>query len=128
MGPVEVLDGYAAAWERGDLDAAAACYAEDVVMRLPGRGALAGEHRGRDAVIAAIQALIARTSGSAPEVEVLDRLVSGERVALVVREAVVREGERLELRRVNLYRVEADRIAEIDIFEADQYEVDEFFG
>jgi hypothetical protein len=99
------------------------------VMRLPGRGARSGEHRGREAVIAAIQASLARTSGdSSPEVEVLDRLVSAERVALVLRESVVRGNDRLELRRVNVYRVNAGKIVEIDICEANQYEVDAFFG
>ena len=124
----EVLAAYGAAWEAGRAEDAWTFYADDVVMHLPGRGSLAGVHRGRDAVIGAIQALLARTGDSTVEVEVLDRLVSGDRVAMVVREVVARGDARLELRRVNVYRVEADKIAEIDIFEADQYEVDEFFG
>jgi uncharacterized protein len=128
MKPEDLLGAYAAAWERGDPEQAWSFYADDVVMRLPGRGPLAGVHEGRGAVIAAIQALLARTSDTAAEVEVLDRLVSGDRVAMVLREAVVRGEERLELRRVNVYRVVGDEIAEIDIYEADQYEVDEFFG
>jgi ketosteroid isomerase-like protein len=126
--PAEVMAAYAAAWERGEPEAAWEWYADDVVLRLPGRGRLAGGHRGRDAVVAAIQALLARTSDSAAEVEVLDRLVSDDRVALVVREAVQRGDERLELRRVTVYRVADERIAEIDVYEADQYAVDEFFG
>jgi ketosteroid isomerase-like protein len=128
MKPDDLLGAYAAAWERGDPEQAWSFYADDVVMRLPGRGPLAGVHQGRDSVIAVIQALLARTSDAAAEVEVLDRLVSGDRVAMVLREAVVRGEERLELRRVNVYRVVGDEIAEIDIYEADQYEVDEFFG
>jgi ketosteroid isomerase-like protein len=128
MTPDEVMAAYGAAWERGDPEAAWAFYADDVVMRLPGRGSLAGEHVGRDAVIAAIQALLARTSDTAAEVEVLDRLTSGDRVALVLREAAQRGADRLELRRVNVYRIAEQRIAEIDVYEADQYEVDEFFG
>ena len=119
---------YAAAWERGDPEAAWAFYADDVVMRLPGRGRLAGVHAGRDAVVATIRALLDRTSAASVEVEVLDRLVSGDRIAMVLREAVVRGDQRLELRRVNVYRVDDDKIVEIDIFEASQYEVDEFFG
>jgi ketosteroid isomerase-like protein len=119
---------YAAAWERGDREAAWAFYADDVVMRLPGRGSLAGVHAGRDAVVSTIRALLDRTSTASAEVEVLDRLVSSDRVAIVVREAVVRGDQRLELSRVNVYRVDDDKIAEIDIFEADQYQVDEFFG
>jgi ketosteroid isomerase-like protein len=128
MTPEEVIVAYGSAWERGDPEAAWAFYADDVVMRLPGRGSVAGAHEGRDAVIAAIRSLLDRTSTASAEVEVLDRLVSGDRVAMVLREAVVRGDERLELRRVNVYRVEDDRITEIEIFEANQYEVDEFFG
>ena len=128
MDASEVMAAYAGAWQRGEPEAAFALYADDVTMRLPGRGSLAGEHHGRQAVIAAIEALLARTSGDAVEVTVIDRLVSEDRVALVVREAVHRGDERLELERVNLYRVVDGTITDITIFEADQYEVDEFFG
>jgi len=123
-----VVAQYAAAWSRGEPESAWAFYAEDVVMRLPGRGSLAGTHAGREAVIDAIGKLLARTDGLPAEVEVLDRLVSEERVALLLRESVSRGDDRLELRRINAYRVRDDKIVEIDIFEADQYDVDEFFG
>jgi ketosteroid isomerase-like protein len=126
--PEDVLAAYGAAWAEGDPERAWSFYADDVVMRLPGRGRLSGAHVGREAVIAAIEALLARTGSSSAEVEVVDRLASADRVALVVREVVTRGDERLEIRRVNTYRVLDGKITEIDIFEADQYEVDEFFG
>lgn len=126
--PEDVLAGYGTAWSEGDPARAWEFYADDVVMHLPGRSSFAGTHRGRAAVVAAIQALLDRTSDAAAEVEVLDRMVSDERVALLVREVVVRGDRRLELRRINAYRVRDDKIVEIDIFEADQYEVDEFFA
>ena len=119
---------YAAAWGRGDPEAAFAFYGDDIVMHLPGRGSLAGTHRGRQAVVAAIKRLLARTDGLPVEVEVLDRLVSEERVALVLRESAARGDELLQLRRVNVYRVTDGKIRAIEIFEANQYEVDEFFG
>ena len=128
MNADEVMREYAAAWGRGDPEAAFAFYADDVVMRLPGRGSLAGEHEGKPAVIAAINALLARTDDTPVEVEVVDRLTSETRVAMVLREVALRDDERLELRRANVYRVVEGRIREIDIFEADQYDVDEFFG
>jgi uncharacterized protein (TIGR02246 family) len=128
MDAADVMTAYARAWESGDPERAWTFYADDVVMRLPGRGQLAGEHRGREAVVGAIKALLARTGDVSVDVEVLDRLVSGDRVALVLRETVVRGDERLELRRVNVYRVEAGKITEIDIYEANQHEVDAFFG
>ncbi len=58
----------------------------------------------------------------------INRLTSGDRVALVLREAVSRSGASLELYRVNVYRVANGKIAQIDIYESNQYEVDEFFG
>jgi uncharacterized protein (TIGR02246 family) len=126
--PTDVMAAYADAWQTGDAERAWTFFADDVVMHLPGRGSLAGEHRGRTAVVAAIRALLARTTDSSAEVEVLDRLVSGNRVAMVLREAVVRGDERLDLQRVNVYRIEGGRIVDIRIYEADQYDVDEFFG
>ena len=123
-----VIEAYAAAWGRGDPEGAFEFYADDVVMHLPGRGSLAGSHRGRDAVIGAIRALLDRTDGLPVEVEVLDRLTSADRVAMLLRESTSRGADQLELSRVNIYRVRDDRIVEIEIFEADQYEVDEFFG
>jgi ketosteroid isomerase-like protein len=124
----EVMAEYAAAWERGQPQAAFDWYADAVVMTLPGRSAEAGVHEGRTAVVAAITALLDRTADHSVEVEVVDRLASPTRVALLVREVVRRGGELLDLRRVNVYTVRDDRIAEIEIFEANQYEVDAFFG
>ena len=128
MTPDEVMAAYASAWAEGDPTRAWSFYADYVVMRVPGRGALAGEHRGKDAVIACIQALLSRTSDLSVKVEVLDRLVSGERVALVVRETVVRDDVRVVFGRVGVYRVVKEKIVEIDLYDANQYEVDEFFG
>ena len=73
----EIVAEYAAAWGRGAPEEAWAYYADDVVMRLPGRSALAGVHQGRAAVVAALDAFLARTGGAPPEVHVVDRLVSG---------------------------------------------------
>ncbi len=123
-----VLDEYAAAWGRGDPEGAFTFYADDVVMHLPGGGSLAGTHRGREAVVSAIRALLDRTDGLPVEVEVIDRLTSRDRVALLLREATTRGADQLEIRRVNVYRVRDDQIIEIEIFEGDQYAVDAFFG
>jgi steroid delta-isomerase-like uncharacterized protein len=123
--PIEVMQSYADAWERGDAEAAFGHYAEDVVMRLPGRGALAGDYHGREAVAACIRDLLALTDGV--EVEVLDRAASAEHVFLLLRERAA--GARsLDIRRVNAYRVRGGEIVEISIFEGDQYAVDEFFA
>ena len=126
--PAEIMRRYVDAMRRGDWDAGTAFFADDIVIRIPGRSEFAGEHRGRQAAVDYIAAAVARARGHAVEVELVDTLVSGDRVALVVRERFGREGGALEISRVNLYRVRGDRIAEIAIFEGDQYEMDELMA
>jgi ketosteroid isomerase-like protein len=124
MAPLEVMRRYVAAIRAGDRDAAFALLADDVVGHVPGRSSMAGERRGREAVLGYIQAAI----GHADEVdvEVLDMLVGEEHVALLVHERLTRPDRALDMRRCNVYRVRGEEIAEIWIFEGDQYAVDEF--
>jgi hypothetical protein len=82
----------------------------DAGRGFPGRDAPAPPGRDRHHEAAA------RAHGRLPvEVEVLDRLVSEERVALVLGEAATRGEELLERRRVNLYRVTDAKIRSIEI-------------
>jgi ketosteroid isomerase-like protein len=127
-GPAEVMRRYVDAMRRGDWDAGTAFFADDVVIRIPGRSEFAGEHRGRQAAVDYIAAAVARARGHEVELELVDTLVSRDRVALVVRERFGREEGALEISRVNVYRVRGDRIAEIAIFEGDQYEMDELMA
>jgi ketosteroid isomerase-like protein len=123
----EVLRAYVHAIRSGDRPAAFALFADDVVGHVPGRSPVAGEKRGRAAVVGYIEDAVARAHGDV-EVELLDSLIGGEHVALLVRERLA-DGDRvLNIRRANVYRVRDDRIVEIWIFEHDQYAVDEWFA
>jgi ketosteroid isomerase-like protein len=126
--PRDVMRRYLDAMRRGDWDAGTAFFADDIVIRIPGRSEFAGEHRGRQAAVDYIAAAVARAHGREVEVELVDTLVSGDRVALLVRERFGREGGALEITRANVYRVRGGRIAEIAIYEGDQYEVDELMA
>jgi uncharacterized protein len=119
---------YLAAVQARDRPAAFSLVADDVTVRVPGRSALAGEHHGREAFVAYVEAALARAHGAEVDVELVDMLVSDERVALLVRERFGRGDDAVEIRRANVYTVRDDRIVEIWIFEADQYAVDELFG
>jgi len=125
---MDVMQHYIAAARAGDFEAAYALYGDDIVGHVPGRAAFAGELRGRDAVIAYIEHARALSHDADVEVDVLDVLVSAERVALLVREVFHRAGGDVEIRRSNVYRVQASRITEITIYEADQYAVDALLG
>jgi ketosteroid isomerase-like protein len=122
----EVVGRYLAAMERGDRDAAVACYADDVVMHVPGRSAFAGERRGREAVLEYLRAAVA-LADQGVEVELVDVLEGGgDRVALLLRERLRSSRGELVLRRANVYTVRDGRIADVRIFEHDQYAVDAF--
>jgi ketosteroid isomerase-like protein len=124
----DVIARYLAAMERGDRDAAVACYAEDVVMHVPGRSRWAGERRGREAVLAYLRAAVARADEGI-DVELVDVLAGdGDRVALLLRERLRGAGGELLLRRANVYTVRDGRIAEVRIFEHDQYAADAFLA
>jgi ketosteroid isomerase-like protein len=119
---------YLAAVQARDWPAAFSLVADDVTVRVPGQSALAGEHHGKESFAAYVEAALARAHGAEVEVELVDMLVSDERVALLVRERFGRGDDAVEIRRANVYTVRDDRIVEIWIFEADQYAVDELFG
>jgi uncharacterized protein len=125
MPALDVMKRYLAAVRSGDWDAAYALFGEDVVGHVPGRSALAGELRGRAAVIAYIEAARARSHGADVEVELLDMLASDERVLLRVRERFAGAGE---IERANVYTVRDGQIVEAWIYEGDQYAVDELLG
>jgi uncharacterized protein len=123
-----VMDRYIDAVRAGDWEAAFRFFADDIVLRVPGRSALAGERRGREAARAYIDAALAKAHGQEVEVELIDMLASDERVALIVRERFARPDGDVEIRRANVYRIAGGQVVEIWIFEADQYAADELFA
>lgn len=127
MAPLDLMRRYLDAAKRGDWETGSSFFAEDIVLHVPGRSVLAGEHRGREAALAYIDAALERTHGGV-EVELIDMLAGEEHVALVVRERFKRGDGELEIRRANVYRIRGDEIAEVWIFEGDQYAVDELFA
>jgi hypothetical protein len=94
----------------------------------PGRSEWAGEHKGRDAAVAYIRNALEKAHQGEVELELIDRLTSDERVALLVRERFKRPEGDIVIRRANVYRILGDEIAELWIFEGDQYEVDALLG
>jgi uncharacterized protein len=125
MTPSELISRYVAAARSGDWEGAYAFFADDLAVRIPGRSALAGEHRGRQVAIDYIERAKALSHGADVELELLDTLTGAERVALLVRERFHQpDGPPIDIHRANVYRVVDDHIVEIWIFEGDQYAVD----
>jgi ketosteroid isomerase-like protein len=123
--PRELMTEYLGAAKRGEWQQAFGYFAEEIIMRVPGHSALAGERVGKDAAVGYIQAIRDHYRNGKIELELIDMLSSDQRVTLLVRERFHGAGPPVEIRRANVYRVQDDRIVEISIFEADQYVVDE---
>ena len=123
--PVLALYG---AVRAGDPAGAAPVLTEDVVLHVPGRQPLSGDHVGRQAVIDVVSAssnLADRTA----QVELVDLLVGGDHVAAYGLVTGRRDGRTaLENRTVHLFRVEGHHIAEIWFHNWDQGAVDAFWS
>jgi uncharacterized protein len=128
MSAAEVMESYVGAARRRDFDTAFGHFAEDIVVRVPGRSAFAGERRGRAAAMQYIDHARALSNEHDVQLEVVDALVSDERFALIVVERFHRDGEVIEIRRANVYRVRGGEIVEIWIFEGDQYAADDLMA
>lgn len=126
--PTPVMTEYLAAAKRGDWEAAYSYFSDDIVVRIPGRSAFAGEHHGRDAAIDYIQSIREHFTDGGIELEVIDMLFGRGRVALLVEERFHGDGPPVTIRRTNVYRVHGGQIVEVSIFEGDQYAVDALAG
>lgn len=113
---------------KGDLDyIRETLLADDVVFHVPGRGALKGEYRGKDEVIAYL-ARLGEWTGNTIQFEPESFLVGEDAVAAVIRVRAERGDRRLDDRGVQVFRVADGKIAERWSYPYDPYVLDEFFA
>ncbi len=108
----------------GDPEAVRGLLAEDIVWHVPGRSAIAGDHRGREAVMAYFERRRTLAGG---------RMAIAEKGGMAHGDTVVRfadgelelDGERVGWRTVGVYRMDGAQVAEawlvpldLDAFEA----------
>jgi len=111
----------------GDFPGFLALHVEDVVMHIPGRGPLAGDHVGRDGLAAVFQRELAMLDAP-PEMVVLDDLGSDDHAASVVIQRM-RRGERsYEGLQFVLARVRDGQLSEVWFRPEDQDAFDTFFA
>jgi hypothetical protein len=111
----EFFDGLLA----NDIARVRATLTDDVVWHQPGDHPLAGSYVGADVVLSAMGEFPARSEGTF-RVEHLDRMATGNLVAVTFRLTARREGRApLDIRGVDLIRVEHGKIAEAWVFSSD---------
>ena len=95
----------------GDAGAVRDLLAPDVVWHVPGESAIAGDHRGRDAVMAYFERRRA-LAGGAMTIVAGERLVSDDVVVQLADGQIERDGEQQRWRTAGVYRFDGDRVAE----------------
>ncbi len=123
----ELLRTHLEALKRGDVPSAMAFYSDDVVFHYPGKNVLAGEYRGKTAVLRMLEKVMELTRGRfRPEVH--DILSSDRHVAALVTVRAERDGRRAEWQSIDLFHVRDGKLTEHWVHEVDQDAVDTFFS
>src|SRR5262245_58994963 len=105
----DVLHRYAVAYGEDHTRAASDFYADDVVLRIPGRHPFAGEFSGREAAVAALNALASATNGTLGPREVRNAAFASAAAMVHVLMGAARQGRTAEWERVILYRLSGQR-------------------
>ena len=106
------------AFAHGDLEALREFMAHDVVWHEPGRGPLAGDHKGPEGVLALLGELGARSGGTFT-IEIVDLLASAER-AVAIQEETARRGDRaLDMASTVEFEIHQGKITEVTVYHAD---------
>lgn len=115
-----------AAFLRGDLAAVRGFFSDDAVWELPGRGTLAGEHKGPDAIVGFLGRSF-ELSGGTLSLDVIDVMGSDWGAAHVQRVSAEHGGRRLDCVEVIAHQIVDGRIVRT-YHRPDQHAIDAFFG
>jgi ketosteroid isomerase-like protein len=115
---------YLEAAKRQDIPAMLTLFADDLVYKVPGKNALAGETHGRTAAVDYFGKLMQMTGGTYGITGIVDWLVSEDRVALVATEAMSRGGRSVAWTRIILFTFHAGLVREVTLFDDRQSEID----
>ena len=111
----------------GDFAGFLAMHTEDVVMHVPGRSPLSGDHVGRNGIAAVFQRELSMLDAP-PEFVPLDDLGSDNHAAAVMIQRMQRGGRPYQGLQVVIARVRDGRLSEVWFRPEDQASFDEFFG
>jgi hypothetical protein len=121
-----LMDRYVDAWTRGDRDAVAACYADDLVFHHLHAGPLTTVTRSKDDFFGIVEAIYEAAPG-AEIVEVHDVLVGDRHAVGLVRERFANGDDEVSTDRVVVYGLRDGLIAEIWTYDDDQPAIDAFY-
>jgi hypothetical protein len=125
---VDLLRKLLDAFSRGDLETVRSLWADDVVYHVPGAGPLAGDHKGKDGVLAYLGKAAELVGGTLRMVEVHDVLANDEHGLALVRFTASRKGKQLTWNQANVYHLRNGKMAEAWALPTDPWALEEFFS
>ena len=124
---VELLRRGYVAYGAGDLDTINELFHDDVVWHVAGRGAIAGEYKGKEQVFG-LFAKIAELSDGTATIDVHDLLADDEHGVALVRESATRGGRSHEGNASHVFHIRDGKVTEFWDAQVDQYANDEFWA
>jgi ketosteroid isomerase-like protein len=116
-----------AAFSRGDIPAAFAIFAEDILWHVPGRGPLSRDYRGHAQVMGFFQHFM-ELSGGTFRIQIDDILAKGDRVIVLCTESARRGGRSWSSPQVHVWTVSDGRATVFWQYQGDQQTEDEFWS
>ena len=121
-----VRSGYEA-FQKADMEAVRALFADDIVWHVGGRSPLAGDYRGPDEVLGFLGRTMEMTGGSF-SLEIHDLLANDEHGIALVLARGQRDGKTLDDRQVHVLHLRGGKVTEFWGHPGDQYALDEFWS
>jgi ketosteroid isomerase-like protein len=110
-----------------DPAAVAECFATDAVWHVPGRSAIAGSHRGLDALRRDFFDRLVSLSGGSFRADIMD-ITAGAHFVVAIQHATASfAGRTLDITACQMMRLENGKIVEVRSHYSDQYGLDSFW-
>ena len=120
----EIARSASEALSKGDIETFLSLHADDVVLHFPGRGPLAGDHRGKEGMAQLFQRQM-EILDSPPEIENHDILANDDHTVVLNKTRASRGGQILEQNQVVVMHIKDGKIAEVWLQFSDQQAMDE---
>jgi ketosteroid isomerase-like protein len=121
----EIARSATEALSKGDMETFLDLHTDDTVVHFPGRGPMAGDHRGKDGVAKMFQQQM-QILDAPPEIENHDILANDDHAVVLNRVRATRSGRTLEQEQVVVIHIKGGKIAEVWVHFSDQQALDEF--
>ena len=112
------------ALSKGDMEAFLSNHTDDIVVHFPGRGPMAGDHKGKDGVAKMLQQQM-QILDAPPQIESHDTLASDDHAVVLNTVRGTRGGKTLEQQQVVVMHIKDGKISEVWLQFSDQQAMDE---